>query len=252
MDERPTPSDDAWLPHEPGRPADYPPAHGTGPQPAPVATEQGPPPASRGRRMLAGAALATGLAVGGAGVAAAVSSGDEAAQTTAPTARSGGFFPGVGESGDTPGQTPPGYDGFRGRGHHGPGGRGGLGGHLRGALHGELVVPQEDGTGTRTITVQSGTVTAVSSTRLSVRSTDGFTATYVVSSSTRLAGPTGGISAVKKGHEVAVVATKNGSTLTAIRVGDRTLREQQRPDDDRRTPRSPTPSPSGSASGSSA
>jgi hypothetical protein len=267
MDERPsTPSDDVWLPHEPGRPADpapsagagapfaMPPAMTTAPLPA------APPPASRGRRLLAGAALATGLAVGGAGVAAAVTSGDLAGRGTgagAPAA--GGFLPGVGQSGEgAQGQPQPGQQGpeeFRGRGgwHHGPGGRGGFGGDLRGALHGELVVPQEDGTGTRTITVQSGTVTAVSPTSLSVRSSDGFDATYVVSSSTQLAGDTGGISAVKKDHQVTVVATKSGSTLTAIRVGDRTLRQQQRPDgDDRRGPQAPTPAPSASTSGSSA
>ena len=274
MDERPrNPSDDVWLPHEPGRPADSRPDYPTLPQsaldpagsgaaayssagshPAGFGSAEPPPPTNRGRRLLAGAALATGLAVGGAGVAAAVTSGYRALPGGGQSAESAGsqtgVFPGIGEPGaDAPGQSQPGFEGFRGRGgHHGHGGRGGVGG-LRGALHGELVVPQEDGTGTRTITVQSGTVTAVSSTRVSVRSTDGFTATYVVNSSTRVAG-TSGISAVKKDHEVFVVATKSGSTLTAIRVGDRTLREQRRPDDDdRRAPQSPTPSPSASTSG---
>jgi hypothetical protein len=255
MDERPhTPSDDVWLPHEPGRPADHPaPQAGAG-QPATwAATQAAAPPGGRGRRLLAGAALATGLAVGGAAVAAAVTSGDRAAEGEPASAQAGGpesrFLPDADDN-DGPGGQPgvEGFRGFRGRGgHHGPGGRG-FGG-LGAALHGELVVPQQDGTGTRTIAVQSGTVASVSSSRLSVRSRDGFTATYVVSSSTRLLPGSGGISAVKKDHQVVVVASKSGSTLTAIRVGDRTLRQQQRPDADDRAPRSPGPSPSTSTPG---
>jgi hypothetical protein len=203
----------------------------------------------RRRRILAGAALATDLAVGGAGVAAAVTSGSDALPIGT---RSGvpGFFPGSGEgsapelpgsSGQVPQGEVPRVEGFRGGhgGHHG-GGRGGFG--LRGALHGELVVPQEDGTGTRTITVQSGSVTSVSSTRLVVKSTDGFTSTYVLNSNTDLLGDQA-LSAVKVGHEVSVVATKSGSTLTAIRVADRNLRRSFEDRDDRQ---SPTPSPSGS------
>jgi hypothetical protein len=287
MDERPgTPPSDAWQPHEPGAPA----APGWGPGvPAPGAPASGvpapgtadwstsappatpaPPAAAawpsygpdvaaagrrdtgvpRSRRILAGAALATGLAVGGAGVAAAVTSGSDALPIDA---RSGvpGFFPGSGEgsaqelpgqSGQVPQDVAPRAEGFRGGhhgGHHG-GGRGGFG--FRGALHGELVVPQEDGTGTRTITVQSGSVTSVSSTRLVVKSTDGFTSTYVLNSSTDLLGEQA-LSAVKVGHEVSVVGSKSGSTLTAIRVADRNLRPSF---DDRQHRQSPTPPPSGS------
>jgi hypothetical protein len=312
MDQRPSsPSDDAWQPHEPGRPAgdvnpqDAPvpgapdPAMSGGPErvagwrdvswqgvpgqgvpghdlPAQAAAQPAAPAGpTRSRRLLAGAALATGLAVGGAGVAAAVTSGGDRLPGGSERAGSqNGFLPGAGGFDDTaegeqsqptqPGQQgqrgqqgQPGEDGPRGFGHHGHGGpRGfpGLGGP-RGALHGELVVPQEDGTGTRTITVQSGSVTAVSATRLTVRSTDGFDATYVVGSRTRLAAGGQGISAVKVGHEVTVVATKSGSTLTAIRVGDRTLRQQRRDDrrdDDGPGQQSPSPSASPTTSGASA
>jgi hypothetical protein len=309
MDQRPSnPSDDAWQPHEPGRPAGDVPAqqgptsdagaHGTpeqgwrgvswqgapgqglphqgGNAPAGYGQDvaaQGPAPTGpgRSRRLLAGAALATGLAVGGAGVAAAVTSGGDALPGGSERAGSqNGFFPGARGFDDTaegqqtqpsqPGQpAQPGqpdqedHGGPRGFGHHGrggPGGFGGLGGP-RGALHGELVVPQEDGTGTRTITVQNGSVTAVSATRLTVKSTDGFDATYVVSSSTRLAAGAESISAVKVGHRVTVVATKNGSTLTAIRIGDVTLRQQNR-DERRHDDDSPAPSPSASPSASGA
>src|SRR3954447_23514289 len=110
MDQRPhNPSDDVWLPHEPGRPVDDPAAEaGQGPgQPATWAapttapTTAAPAPSGRGRRppagaraagagrLLAGAALATGLAVGGAAVAAAVTSGDRAAQGNVPGAQAG-------------------------------------------------------------------------------------------------------------------------------------------------------------------
>jgi hypothetical protein len=119
-------------------------------------------------------------------------------------------------------QTGLGADGDPGRGHHGMGGPGGPGMMgPRGALHGELVVPQRDGTGTQTVVVQSGTVTAVSATSLSVKSSDGYTATYVITSSTRVAARSGGITSLKKGDEVHVAATKSGSTSTALMVGAR-------------------------------
>lgn len=279
MDQRPgTSSSDDWQPHEPGAPA----APGAGssadgstpvtaswpasaPEVAAVGRPQ--PPAPRSRRILAGAALATGLAVGGAGVAAAVTSGNDSLAIGSDS-RVPGVFPGAGEGAaqDLPGQGLPGQDdhgdqgqaqegqGLRGPGggwHHGHGGRGGFGGYggYGEALHGELVVPQQDGTGTRTITVQSGSVTSVTSSRLVVKSTDGFSSTYVLNGSTRVAGGQA-LSAVKAGHQVTVVASKSGDTLTALRLGDRNLFVGRDRDGD---DRSPTPPPSGSptTSGSS-
>nr|WP_284288336.1 hypothetical protein [Angustibacter aerolatus] len=79
--------------------------------------------------------------------------------------------------------------------------------------------------------MQTGAVTSVSATRLAVKSTDGYTATYVVNASTTVMGQK--ISAVKTGHTVMVVATKSGSTLTATRVADR------EPAADRRRPPDP-------------
>ncbi|GAB3693060.1 hypothetical protein GCM10028814_33970 [Angustibacter aerolatus] len=127
-----------------------------------------------------------------------------------------------------------------GRGHGGPGGPGGFGpdGGVGRALHGELVVPDADGSGTHTVVVQTGAVTSVSATRLAVKSTDGYTATYVVNASTTVMGQK--ISAVKTGHTVMVVATKSGSTLTATRVADRELRPTGA---DRPTPPSGAPTP---------
>ena len=136
----------------------------------------------RGRRVLAGAALATGLAVGGAAVAAAVSTGGSRQVADAGT-----------------------------RGFGGPG--------MRGTLHGELTVPQTDGTGTQVVLVQSGTVTAVSATSLSVKSTDGFTATYAITSTTRVRAKGGtGITGVASGATVWVVSS---SSHSALMVADR-------------------------------
>jgi hypothetical protein len=77
--------------------------------------------------------------------------------------------------------------------------------------------------------VQRGAVTAVDPGSLTVRSTDGFTATYVLDPSTRIgaAGPATAAAAggatpapapLKAGDTVRVLATKTGDTATATRV----------------------------------
>ncbi len=55
-------------------------------------------------------------------------------------------------------------------------------GMMRDVLHGSLTVAS--GTGTKVVDLQRGEVTAASATSLTVRSTDGFTATYAVSDTT--------------------------------------------------------------------
>ncbi len=153
--------------------------------------------------------------------------------------------------GDAPGA---GHDGWgRGPGarHGGPAGLGLMG--PRGALHGELVVPQRDGTGTQTVVVQAGEVTAVSAKSLSLKSTDGYTATYVITSTTRVGARSTGITSLKKGDTVSVLATKSGSTLTAVMVGARPGGARPggaRPGGDPRQ-RGTAPTPSPSATGSS-
>lgn len=89
------------------------------------------------------------------------------------------------------------------------------------ALHGEVTL---GGKKHRVVDFQRGTVSAVSSTSISVTSKDGFSATYVVDAKTvvRHAKQKAAIGDVTKGDKVRVVATKNGSTLTANRVADRT------------------------------
>lgn len=104
-----------------------------------------------------------------------------------------------------------------------PGGAFGIGGFgAGGVVHGQVTVPKPGG-GYQTEDVQRGTVTAVSSTSISVKSADGFTATYVVSSKTLVDAQAAGIGSVKKGDTVSVTATVSGSKATAVSVFDQTL-----------------------------
>jgi hypothetical protein len=88
-----------------------------------------------------------------------------------------------------------------------------------GALHGTLVRPKPGG-GTVTVEIQNGRVTAVSRSSITLKSDDGFTRTYVVTSSTIVAARRDGIGSVKVGDQAWVAATASGGTVTAIRVGD--------------------------------
>jgi hypothetical protein len=92
----------------------------------------------------------------------------------------------------------------------------GLGG---GVLHGQLTVPKSGG-GYQTVDVQNGTVTAVSTGSVTVKSADGFTATYAVTSKTVVAAESPGIASVKKGDTLFVTATVSGSTATAASIVD--------------------------------
>ncbi|MGI3783037.1 MAG: DUF5666 domain-containing protein [Janthinobacterium lividum] len=89
------------------------------------------------------------------------------------------------------------------------------------ALHGEVALAGEKH---RVVDFQRGTVSAVSASSITVRSTDDFSATYVVDASTKVrqAKEKTTIADVKTGDEVRVVATKSGATRTANRIGDRT------------------------------
>ena len=78
-----------------------------------------------------------------------------------------------------------------------------------GAVHGELTVPMPNGK-YQTIDVQRGTVTNISSTSVTVKSSDGFTKTYAISKALA--------SGVSKGDEVQLRATvTNGkATVTSL------------------------------------
>jgi hypothetical protein len=149
---------------------------------------------------------------------------------------------------------PPAPGEMRGR-MHGPGPLLGAGlGLMGGALHGSAVVEDEDG-GYRTVVSQRGDVTSVSATSLTVKSKDGFTATYKLhEDTTDLLGGPEGVGDLKKGDEVAVTGDRKGDVNTATHVVDLSrvqgmldhvpgLKHRLRPD--------PTPSPSATTEGSS-
>lgn len=191
-------------------------------------------------------ALFAGVAVtallGGAGVAYAAthSSSTAAAQTTSLSGTPASSAPGSSASSapgsaassapgapapasSAPATTPPGKRAWGwfprfglGLGIGGLGGLGGLGG---GAIHGQLTVPKSGG-GYQTVDVQSGTVSSVSPTSITVKSADGFTATYAVTSSTEVNAESAGIGSVKSGDTVFVMATTSGSSATASDVTD--------------------------------
>ena len=88
---------------------------------------------------------------------------------------------------------------------------------LRRALHGEVTLAGEEH---RVVVFQRGPVEKVSDTSLTVKSEDGYTATYVVNAETvvRENGDKATIAEVKAGDRVLVVADKDGSTLKAFRI----------------------------------
>jgi hypothetical protein len=108
------------------------------------------------------------------------------------------------------------------RGHAGPGGggprSGGPGGEGAGVLHGtEVRATNTAGTTTETDVFQTGTVTSVSATSLAVKSTDGFTAIYVLNSSTHEGnGKSTTVPAV--GDKVSVRAVEKNGADTATEV----------------------------------
>jgi hypothetical protein len=168
--------------------------------------------AKRRRRAIYTAALAGGLALGGFGIAAAQTDTTSPPTTAAPND----------STAPAPSQKPPG-DGPRAhkrmRGPGGPGGFGMMG--AGGAIHGELTVPDGNG-GYRTMVIQRGTVTAVSSTSVTVKSDDGYTKTYEVDDNTLVNAGNEGIGDVNKDDKVDVQGFMEGSTAHAARVMDET------------------------------
>jgi hypothetical protein len=166
--------------------------------PAPPAPEadKSPRGAKNGKLAVAGALVAVAVASAGvtAGVMAATSS------TSSSTAAAGG--PGGG-----------------------PGGMGGGPGGMSGAassLHGTSVVSDGNGGYTTQLT-QTGTVSAVSASAITVKSEDGFSQTYVISSSTTVDNGADQITDVATGHTVRVVATGSTDSATATTITDTNL-----------------------------
>jgi hypothetical protein len=84
-------------------------------------------------------------------------------------------------------------------------------------MHGEWVVKGKDGKPVTLETIR-GTVTAVGSSRLTVKAEDGFTETFATNSDTMVRGGADTLGAVKVGAKGAVVGVKSGSTVTARAV----------------------------------
>jgi hypothetical protein len=85
------------------------------------------------------------------------------------------------------------------------------------ALHGEVTMAGEEH---RVVVFQRGPIEKVSDTSLTVKSADGYTATYVVSAETTVRKKAGKatVADLEAGDRVLVVATKDGSTLNAVRI----------------------------------
>jgi len=86
----------------------------------------------------------------------------------------------------------------------------------RRTVHGEFVVKGKDGKYVTT-EVQRGAVTAVSPTSVTVKSADGFSATYKINADTRIRkdGKQAAIGSVKVGDPVLVLAVKGADGKTA-------------------------------------
>jgi hypothetical protein len=149
-----------------------------------------------GKKTAAAVAIAVAIAAGGGAAIYAATSNDSGARG-GPGGGGPGGFGGPGGYGNFggPGGAQNG-GGFGGRGMFGPAA-------LTQALHGEFVI--SDGS---TELLQNGKVTAVSSTSISVTSTDGYAKTYTIDGSTRKEGD------IKTGDTVLVIAKQGGAALT--------------------------------------
>jgi hypothetical protein len=99
-------------------------------------------------------------------------------------------------------------------GQHGSGGGSGPAAVGSTSLHGEFVVPDGPG-GYTTVLTQTGTVTAISPTSITVRSEDGYSQTYVIPNTAGNAGPPFAVD-----DHVVLRATRNGQTATVTNIGN--------------------------------
>jgi hypothetical protein len=210
-------------------------------------------PAPRGRfrrrNLLAGLATLAVLAAAATGVALASTS------SPAPT-----DSPSSSPDGSTQGAVPD--PGGRARGPGGMRGHMGFGGGIAGpmgALHGEFVVPKAGG-GYQTLVVQRGAVSSVSTSAITVKSEDGFSATYAVDADTLVNAARDGIGSVKKDDQVSVLAQQKSGDDAALQIGDFTRMQSlhdkfgfghgRGPDNDGGVPPSGAPTPSPAPTGS--
>lgn len=96
-----------------------------------------------------------------------------------------------------------------------------LGGPGGKVLHSEATVQKANGT-TAVVVSQSGDITNVTTSTITVKSSDGYQATYAIDKNTRISlnGTDGTASSLKSGDSVRVVGTKSGTTTHAEAVMD--------------------------------
>jgi hypothetical protein len=167
------------------------------------------------------AGLAATLAVGGAGVAFAAGSGtsstsNPSGSSASPTVPGGSRTPSAHRTrGFGPGGLGPGGRGPGGQRLGGPG-LGGLG--FGGIVHGQVTV--RSGTGYKTVDIQTGKVSKVDSTSITVASPDGYSHTYAVVKTTQVNSQSGGISSVSTNDQVIVTASVVNGTDTVTSIVD--------------------------------
>lgn len=184
-------------------------------------------------RGLAVAGAAAVLAVGAGVGAYALTSSSAAANGAAGTVAGGAAGGAAGGQGIAPGMPGSAQGGFAGGGMSAQGGpgdfaAGGLGGGLSAAVHAEYVMLQ--GSEYTTVAEQLGTASEVSSSSVTVKSSDGFTRSYALGADVvvsnlqqrrQQAGGTGtqlSVADIFAGGTVRIVAVKDGSGYTASSV----------------------------------
>jgi Domain of unknown function (DUF5666) len=198
-----------------------------------VATSFPPPePARRGRSiplLIAGGVIA-GFFLVGMGLAFVRTNPHATRLLTAPAAVKAQATTPSAPNATPPNGTAPGIGGkggaFRHFGHGGPfGGKmfGLFGGFGRfGGLHGEFTVKKPDGSGYQTVATQTGEVTAVSPSSITVKSEDGFSRTYSVDENTVVGSGRDGIGSVKTGDTVHIAGIVDSGKAQAAAIMDAT------------------------------
>ena len=209
--------------------------------------------APRRSRIGTGVAVAA-IAIGALGIAGTAYAAN-AANSPSPSAPSGSYGNGYGngqrQGGSAPNGMMPGAAG-QGMPGRGDGGRGhGMGLGMGMGIHGSFVTPKQGG-GYQTVDTQRGAVTAVSKDSITVKSEDGFSATYVVTADTMVNAKRDGIASVKVGDQVGVMGIESAGKTNAVQIVDLTQMKDSRqkwapPAPNGNGKASPAPSQSGTA-----
>ena len=102
----------------------------------------------------------------------------------------------------------------------------GMHGMFERVLHGEFVMAKPGG-GQQTVLIQRGAVQSVSSTDITLRSSDGFRGSYAVPADAMVNAGRDGIASIKDGEQVVVVATGSTQNAKAVHVFDLSLMKSQ-------------------------